>query len=56
MYCLVKTLVIVPEEVRGNKDKFILRNNALNNVNNKPTPSNPVSQAMNRNMFNQFKK
>ena len=48
--------VIVPEEVRGSKESFILRNNAMNNVNHQPTSNNPVSQAMNRNMFNQFKK
>ena len=48
--------VITTEEVRGNKDNFIIRNNAMNNANVKPIPNNPISQAMNRNRFNQFKK
>ncbi len=44
------------EETRGNKDNFIVRNNAMNNINNKPVANNPISQAMFRNRFNQFKK
>lgn len=41
----------VPEEVRGSKDNFVLRNNAMNNVNYKQVPNNPVSNALNRNSF-----
>ena len=41
----------VPEEVRGSKDNFVLRNNAMNNVNHKQVPNNPVSNALNRNSF-----
>lgn len=43
--------VVVNEEVMGNKENFVLRNNAMNNVNHKPLGNNPVSNAMNRNMF-----
>lgn len=41
----------VTEEVRGNKDNFILRNNNMMNANVKPNMSNPVSNALNRSMF-----
>lgn len=44
-----KTLVI--EEVRGNKDNFLIRNNNMSQANVKPTLNNPVSNAMNRNML-----
>ena len=43
--------VQIPEEMRGNRENFIVRNNAINNVNRKPIPGNPVMNAMNRNMF-----
>ena len=43
--------VQVPEEVRGNKENFLLRNNNMRQVNQKPTMNNPVSNALNRNMF-----
>ena len=43
--------VIVTEEVRGNKDNFLLRNNNMRQANVKPTSNNPVSNALNRNMF-----
>lgn len=43
--------VIVLEEVRGNKENFLLRNNNMNRVNTKPNMNNPVSNALNRNMF-----
>ena len=43
--------VNIKEEVRGNKENFILRNNSINNVNKKPLPNNPVRDALNRNMF-----
>ena len=43
--------VIVVEEVRGNKDNFILRNNNMRQANAQPTMNNPVRDAMNRNMF-----
>jgi len=43
--------VIVTEEVRGNKDNFLLRNNNMNRLNTKPNANNPVSNALNRNMF-----
>ena len=41
----------VNEEVRGNKENFVLRNNAINNVNSRPVQNNPVSNALNKNMF-----
>ena len=43
--------VIVTEEVRGNKDNFLIRNNNMNRMNSKPNMNNPVSDALNRNMF-----
>lgn len=43
--------VIVPEETRGTRENFIVRNKAINNANTKPLQNNPVSQAMQRNMF-----
>ena len=43
--------VIVTEEVRGNKENFLIRNNNMNRANTKPTMNNPVSNALNRNMF-----
>lgn len=43
--------VFVTKDVRGNKENFILRNNAMNNVNPKVTTNNAVSNALNRNMF-----
>lgn len=39
------------EEARGSKDNFVLRNNNMRNANAKPTMNNPVSNALNRNMF-----
>ena len=39
------------EEVRGTKENFILRDNNMRQVNVKPTLDNPVSNALNRNMF-----
>lgn len=43
--------ILVTEEVRGNKDNFLLRNNSMRQANAKPTMNNPVSNALNRNMF-----
>ena len=43
--------VIVTEEVRGNKDNFLIRNNNMNRMNAKSNENNPVSDALNRNMF-----
>ena len=43
--------VIVIEEAKGKKDNFLLRNNNMNRVNSKPIANNPVSNALNRNMF-----
>lgn len=43
--------VIIEKEVRGNKENFIIRNNNMNRVNSKPIVNNPVSAALNRNMF-----
>lgn len=42
---------LVTKEVRGNKDNFLVRNNNMNRVNAKPNTNNPVSNALNRNMF-----
>lgn len=39
------------EEVRGNRENFILRNNNMRNANMKPTLDNPISNALNRNLF-----
>lgn len=39
------------EEVRGSRENFLLRNNNMRNANSKPAMNNPVSMAMNRNMF-----
>ena len=44
------------EDAKGDKDSFIVRNSLMNNANNKPLANNPVSQAINKNRFNQFKK
>ena len=38
-------------ETRGNKDKFILMNNNIRNVNSKPNINNPVYNALNKNML-----
>ena len=43
--------VEVVEETRGSRDNFILRNNNMRQANVKPTMNNPVSNALNRNMF-----
>ena len=42
---------IIKEEARGSRDNFVLRNNRMMTANNKPNSNNPVSNAMNRNMF-----
>ena len=46
--------VMLKEEVRGAKENFILRNHNMMNANSKSIPNNPVSNAMNRNMFKKF--
>jgi len=43
--------VLVAEEVRGNRDNFLIRNNNINRVNAKPNLNDPVNAALNRNMF-----
>ena len=43
--------VITTEEVRGSRENFLLRNNNMRNANARPTMNNPVSNALNRNMF-----
>lgn len=47
---------IIEEEVRGNKENFIIRNNNMRNANASVNPNNPISNAMHRNLFNKFKK
>jgi len=42
---------IIKQEVRGSKDNFVLRNSNMVNANRKVNSNNPVSNAMNRNMF-----
>jgi hypothetical protein len=42
------------ENIRGNKDNFILRNNNMMNVNKKVNSNNPVSRAMDKNRFKNF--
>lgn len=39
------------EEVKGNKENFIIRNNHINNFGKKPNKDNYVSRALNNNMF-----
>ena len=48
--------VILVPEATGNKENFVKRNNAMMNANAQPTQNNPINRAMNRNMFNPFKK
>lgn len=43
--------VITTEETRGSKDNFVIRNNNMRNANTIPNNNNPVSNALNRNMF-----
>ena len=43
--------IFVNEEVRGNRDNFVLRTNHINNVSMNHSTDNPVSRALNRNMF-----
>lgn len=43
--------IIVPKEIRGNKENFLIMNNNINRTNAKPNINNPVSNAINRNMF-----
>ena len=45
---------IEKEYARGDKDNFVLRNKNMMNANKKVNPNNPVSNALNRNMFNKF--
>ena len=40
----------IQEEVRGNRENFVVRNFKINNANIQPK-SNPVSDALNRNRF-----
>ena len=44
-------VVFIKEEVRGNQDKFIIRTNNMRNANTRSTVNNPISIAINRNMF-----
>lgn len=46
--------VEIIEEVRGNRENFILRNNNMRNANTNPNLNNPVKNAMDRNMFKRF--
>ena len=46
-----KDNVVTVEEAKGNKENFIVRNNNMMNANAKPVPNNPVSNALNNNMF-----
>ena len=39
------------EEVRGNKENFIIRNNNMNNFGKKPNKDNYVSRALNNNNY-----
>ena len=42
------------EEVKGSRENFVLRNHNMMNANSRVNPNNPVSNAMNRNMFKKF--
>ena len=46
--------VIFKEEVRGARENFVLRNHNMMNANSTTVANNPVSNAMNRNMFKKF--
>lgn len=48
--------ILVNEEVRGNKENFVIRTNNIKNANSKVNPNNPVQNALNKNMFNNMKK
>ncbi len=41
-------------EVRGNRENFVIMNNNMRNANVKTNSNNPVSNALNRNMFKKF--
>lgn len=43
--------VHIIEEVKGNRDNFVIRNKNMNIANKKPNLNNPVQNALNRNMF-----
>lgn len=43
--------IFIEKDVRGNKDKFLLRNNSMRQVNLKKSTDNPVSRALDKNMF-----
>jgi len=45
---------ILKEEARGLRENFVLRNNNMRNANKAVNPNNPVSNAMNRNIFKKF--
>ena len=45
--------IFIKEDVKGNKDKFLLMNNNLRQVNSKPNVNNPLRDVINRNMFKQ---
>lgn len=47
-------VVVFKEEVRGAKENFVLRNRNIMNANTTSASNNPVSNAMNRNMFKKF--
>jgi hypothetical protein len=49
-----KYTTICKEEVKGARENFVLRNYNMMNANTKPASNNPVSNAMNRNMFKKF--
>lgn len=42
------------EEVRGNRENFILRNNNMRNANSNSNLNNPVRNALDKNMFKRF--
>lgn len=46
--------IIFIEEVKGNKENFVLRNHNMMNINKKINPNNPVRNAMNKNNFKRF--
>lgn len=43
----------IPEEAKGNKENFVIRNYKINTA-NAPIKSNPVSDALNRNRYKKF--
>lgn len=49
-----KDIQISKHEISGTRESFVLRNNNMRNANTKQSSNNPISNAINRNMFKKF--